>query len=160
VFGTRGSYRCILIEQKPLTAAEFKTIAEDAHHAPPKPRRTGEEDMGKGARRAAGRGEGDGEQDPVLERPFWSSVTINPPLYGADTPQSFFAENLPYGWNLRHLGGCLLHKHDVPDIAGVTTPMTYFGMWKSFFSWHVVSGCVLGAARGGRGTVVLHGGRH
>ncbi len=67
------------------------------------------------------------------------SITINPPVYGADTPQSFFDEKLPYGWNLRNLGGCLLKKYGVPDIPGVTTPMTYFGMWKSFFSWHVVS---------------------
>lgn len=67
-------------------------------------------------------------------------MTINPPLYGADTPQSFFDEKLPYGWNLRDLEGCLLKRYDVPHIPGVTTPMTYFGMWKSFFSWHVVSG--------------------
>jgi hypothetical protein len=113
-------------------------------------------------------------------------VTINPPLYGADTPQSFFDEKLDYGWNLRHLEvggewfqrgggglagflrrprsagagrgatpplrrpplaphparlnprpnprpapqGCLLHERRVPHIPGVTTPMTYFGMWK------------------------------
>lgn len=42
-------------------------------------------------------------EDALLERSFWSSVTINPPFYGADTPQSFFDEKLDYGWNLRHL---------------------------------------------------------
>lgn len=30
-------------------------------------------------------------------------MTINPPFYGADTPQSFFDEKLEYGWNLRKL---------------------------------------------------------
>jgi len=30
---------------------------------------------------------------------------------------------------------CLCAAGQVP---GVTTPMTYFGMWKSFFAWHVV----------------------
>ena len=75
-------------------------------------------------------------QDDLLERAFWSSVTINPPLYGADTPTSFFDEQLEYGWNLRDLKD-LLTQYNVPAIPGVTTPMTYFGMWKSFFSWHV-----------------------
>lgn len=70
-----------------------------------------------------------------MERAFWSAVTLNPPLYGADTPVSFFDEKVE-GWNIRNLG-CLLTQHNVPRIPGVTTPMTYFGMWKSFFSWHV-----------------------
>jgi JmjC domain, hydroxylase len=75
-------------------------------------------------------------EDELLERAFWSSVTISPPFYGADTPVSFFDEQLDFGWNLRKLG-CLLSECGVPQIPGVTTPMTYFGMWKSFFSWHV-----------------------
>ena len=62
-------------------------------------------------------------------------MTLNPPLYGADTPVSFFDEKVE-GWNIKNLG-CLLTQHNVPRIPGVTTPMTYFGMWKSFFSWHV-----------------------
>lgn len=70
------------------------------------------------------------------ERAFWSSVMIRAPLYGADTPQSFFDEDLPFGWNLRNLGD-LLKKHVVPKIPGVTHPMTYFGMWKAFFAWHL-----------------------
>lgn len=71
-------------------------------------------------------------------------MTINPPLYGADTPVSFFDEKLPYGWNLRDLG-CLLKRPDMPQVPGVTTPMTYFGMWKSFFAWHVVRGSAAGS---------------
>ena len=56
-------------------------------------------------------------------------MSLNPPLYGADTDVSFFDKSLPFGWNLHDLGD-LLREHDVPDIPGVTTPMTYFGMWK------------------------------
>ena len=121
--------------------------------------------------------------DSVVERAFWSGVTIAPPLYGADLPASFFDAKLPYGWNLRDLGD-LLRTHEVPSVmgktnepwgvmtwsgftgggsvrarrlvgfvflsqalllstshslpntSGVTSPMTYFGMWRSFFGWH------------------------
>ena len=68
-------------------------------------------------------------EDALLERAFWSSITLSPPYYGADTPCSFFDEHLRFGWNLRDLK-CLLTQRDIPAIPGVTTPMTYFGMWK------------------------------
>ncbi|KAK9865570.1 hypothetical protein WJX84_000456 [Apatococcus fuscideae] len=114
VFGTQGTYRCLLEEQKALSVADFKRLSYSrAHRTPPKGHR----------------------QDDLLERAFWSAVTLNPPLYGADTPVSFFDEKVE-GWNIKNLG-CLLTQHNVPRIPGVTTPMTYFGMWKSFFSWHV-----------------------
>ncbi|GBF97022.1 hypothetical protein Rsub_09495 [Raphidocelis subcapitata] len=119
VYGKGGAYRCILVEQKACTAARFKQLSESEGHTAPESKRG--KDVG----------------DALLERNFWSSVTINPPFYGADTPQSFFDEKLEYGWNLRHLEGCLLHSKHVPSIPGVTSPMTYFGMWKSFFSWHL-----------------------
>ena len=49
---------------------------------------------------------------------------------------SLFDEKLAWGWNLQHLG-CMLQdpEYDVPNIPGVTSPMTYGGMWKSFFGW-------------------------
>jgi JmjC domain, hydroxylase len=68
-------------------------------------------------------------EDALLERAFWSSITLSPPYYGADTPFSFFDAHLRFGWNLRSLK-CLLSQHEMPAIPGVTTPMTYFGMWK------------------------------
>ena len=71
----------------------------------------------------------------MLERAFWSSVTINAPLYGADTPTSLFDKHLDFGWNMHDLQD-LLKEYDVPAIPGVTTPMTYFGMWKV---WQVIS---------------------
>jgi jumonji domain-containing protein 2 len=98
VFGTRGAFRSMLIEQKPMTVNEYKALAESENHRPPK-------DKGRG------------EPDELMERAFWSSVTINPPLYGADTPVSFFDKKLPWGWNLRNLHD-LLQTHEVPDIPG------------------------------------------
>jgi len=115
VFGTKGAYRCLLEEQRGLAVADFKKLAYRDDHHPPR----------KGHK-----------EDALLERAFWSSITLSPPFYGADTPCSFFDEHLRFGWNLRSLK-CLLSHHDMPDIPGVTTPMTYFGMWKSFFSWHI-----------------------
>ncbi|DBA74353.1 TPA: hypothetical protein ACH3X1_011126 [Trebouxia sp. C0004] len=108
-----GYYDCVLLSKSTMTVEEFKTEAE--RRGVPKQR--------------AG-------DNALLERPFWSSLTVRPPLYGADTPHSLFDEKLDFGWNLRNLK-CLLSKYKVPAIPGVTTPMTYFGMWKSFFSWHV-----------------------
>jgi len=106
---------CILEEQRSLKGEDFKRIAQSEARAPP----TTTE-----------------QTDASLERAFWSSIAANPPIYGADTPYSLFDEKLKYGWNLRKLEGCLLEQYDVPDIPGVTSPMTYFGMWKSFFAWH------------------------
>lgn len=115
VFGTKGAYRCLLEEQRGVTVADFKKLAYRDDHATPR----------KGHK-----------QDALLERAFWSSITLSPPYYGADTPCSFFDDDLRFGWNLRKLDSLLSHS-DMPVIPGVTTPMTYFGMWKSFFSWHI-----------------------
>ena len=56
--------------------------------------------------------------DQLLERSFWSGVTLRPPMYGSDTPFSFFDEKLSSGWNLRHLGD-LLKTEAVPAVSGV-----------------------------------------
>lgn len=70
----------------------------------------------------------------ALERHFWKSVTINPPLYGADTPMSLFGSHCK-GWALTDLAD-LLKEKGVPEIPGVTTPMSYFGMWKARLCHH------------------------
>ena len=62
------------------------------------------------------------DSDAIMERSFWGSMMLAPPLYGADTPVSFFDPKLPYGWNLRDLGD-LLRTKNVPDIPG--------GFWKA-----------------------------
>eukprot|EP00873_Tetraselmis_striata_P015254 jgi/Tetstr1/435518/TSEL_024422.t1 len=113
-FGTRGTYRCVLVENKGMKVGQFRETAESEDHLPPK----------KGH-----------EDDTLLERAFWSSITINPPMYGSDNPWSLFDPKLRWGWNLRDLGD-MLQDPRIPAIPGVTTPMVYFGMWKSFFSWH------------------------
>jgi hypothetical protein len=115
VFGKGGVYMAILEEQHAMAAPDFRRLALSAARAPP------------------GRGHA---RDDMLERAFWSALTVSPPLYGADTPLSLFDAAVPWGWNLRALGGCLLQAADVPDLPGVTSPMTYFGSWKSFFGWH------------------------
>ena len=114
-FGSRGTYRCVLIEGKTMKVKEFRDAATKDDHQPPK----------KGH-----------EGDEMLERAFWSSITINPPLYGADNPMSLFDKKMRVGWNLRDLGD-LLQSPGMKSIPGVTSPMVYFGMWKSFFCWHV-----------------------
>lgn len=114
VFGRSGAYMCILEEQKPLSGSSYAALATHPNRSPPTRKKPG---------------------DVMMERSFWSSITMNPPIYGADTPLSLFDETVPWGWNLQKLG-CLFKEYKVPEIAGVTTPMTYFGMWKAFFAWH------------------------
>lgn len=172
-FGTKGAYRCVLVEQKAMTVAEFKLTAEEEGQrlggVSRGPHGAAAQQAQAGGGLAAGRttrstsschsrpppvvdvhwaaakqdGEG-GAAAPAVdpdavdadaERVFWANLTLNPPLYGADTPTSFFDDKLSYGWNLRNLGD-LLQQHNVDAVPGVTTPMTYFGMWRSFFGWH------------------------
>jgi jumonji domain-containing protein 2 len=113
-FGTRGTYRCVLVENKTMGVADFKKRALAGGHRPPLKEH---------------------EDDQLIERAFWRSITLNPPLYGSDNPWSLFDKKMRWGWNLRNLGDMLQDPHMDP-IPGVTTPMVYFGMWKSFFCWH------------------------
>lgn len=53
---------------------------------------------------------------------------MNAPLYGADTPVTLFGQHCK-GWSLCDLAD-LLKQKGVEAIPGVTTPMSYFGMWK------------------------------
>lgn len=113
-FGKSGAYMCILEEQRSMNGAVYQSMASHVNREPPKKRMAG---------------------DDMMERSFWSSIMVNPPVYGADTPLSLFDAKLPWGWNLRDLD-CLFKEYNVPEIPGVTSPMTYFGMWKAFFAWH------------------------
>lgn len=115
VFGRSGAYMAVLEEQRGMTAAQYEVMAKKKDRQPPKRMRHND--------------------DALMERSFWSGVTLNPPVYGADTVMSLFDEKVEFGWNLRDLG-CLWKEYNVPQIGGVTTPMTYFGMWKAFFAWH------------------------
>ncbi|KAG2489039.1 hypothetical protein HYH03_012477 [Edaphochlamys debaryana] len=177
VFGTKGAYRCLLVEQKPLSVADFKLAAEEEanklkpasrdgqaggsgpavrsssrstsarHYRPPSEAEAGAAMAAQRQRLRTQLSPAEGPDgaaagpdpdaiDPDLERAFWANVTLNPPMYGADTPTSFFDSKLPYGWNLQNLGDLLQTQKGVDAVPGVTTPMTYFGMWRSFFAWH------------------------
>mmetsp|Transcript_10437 Transcript_10437/g.28495 ORF Transcript_10437/g.28495 Transcript_10437/m.28495 type:complete len:626 (+) Transcript_10437:2369-4246(+) len=116
VFGRSGAYMALLEEQREMTAAQYEVLANKKDRQPPNRVRQNDKDV-------------------LMERSFWSGVTLNPPIYGADTVMSLFDDKVSFGWNLRDLG-CLWKAYNVPQIGGVTTPMTYFGMWKAFFAWH------------------------
>jgi jumonji domain-containing protein 2 len=70
-----------------------------------------------------------------VERKFWKSLTTTaaPPLYGSDVEGTLFADsNVPF--NVNKLD-CLLKKCGV-KLPGITNPMMYVGMWRSFFPFH------------------------
>ncbi|MEW5316850.1 MAG: hypothetical protein WDW38_008195 [Sanguina aurantia] len=108
-FGTKGAYRCLFMEAKPMTAADFKRTSEE------------EEAVARGMTSARSRGE------------TRSSKQNQQPPNSIEVGQN--RQLLAYGWNLGSLGD-LLDTHNVDPIPGVTTPMVYFGMWRSFFGWH------------------------
>lgn len=70
-----------------------------------------------------------------VERKFWKSLTTTatPPLYGSDVEGTLFADSdVPF--NVNKLD-CLLKKCGV-KLPGITNPMMYVGMWRSFFPFH------------------------
>lgn len=68
--GSRGLYRMLLIEGKPMSLRDdFRPLALDKDNCPPSNLETSE-----------------------LERKFWKNVTMRPPLYGADVEGSLFDE--------------------------------------------------------------------
>lgn len=74
------------------------------------------------------------ERCEELEKQYWSSITYNNPLYGADMPGSLFDDSTT-SWNvakLENLLDCLGQK-----LPGVNTAYLYLGMWKSTFAWHL-----------------------
>ena len=71
----------------------------------------------------------------AAERYFWRNVTFNPPLYGADSPGSFFDDSAGE-WNFAALPKCLLRSRIHTEIPGITTPFLYVGSFRSCFSLH------------------------
>jgi len=69
-----------------------------------------------------------------LERKFWTNLTINQPIYGADISGTVTDAD-QHIWNIGHLGTILDRIGDV-RIEGVNTAYLYFGMWKAMFAWH------------------------
>jgi jumonji domain-containing protein 2 len=73
----------------------------------------------------------------TIERQFWKTVAIGPPLYGADTPGSFFSDNIR-SWNMNDLRTFLVPVLEAIhiNIPGASTPYLYYGMWKAMFAMH------------------------
>uniref|UniRef100_A0A1I8I6P5 JmjN domain-containing protein n=1 Tax=Macrostomum lignano TaxID=282301 RepID=A0A1I8I6P5_9PLAT len=106
-----GAYQLWNETLKSLTLEQYKLLAESDVHRPPARCSSPEQ----------------------LERKYWASLTLNPPIYGADVSGSVTDADQPL-WNMRRLG-TLLDSLD-QRISGVNTPYLYFGMWKSTFPWH------------------------
>ncbi|KAH9255709.1 hypothetical protein BASA81_006103 [Batrachochytrium salamandrivorans] len=70
-----------------------------------------------------------------VERKFWKSLTTTsaPPFYGSDVEGTLFG-NADVAFNVNTLECCL--KQSGVKIPGVTNPMMYVGMWRSFFPFH------------------------
>lgn len=79
----------------------------------------------------------------AIQDEFWRGLDARrrePAVYGADTPGSLFFDDEDSQWNLSTgLQGCLLRHALDPDdkVVGVTTPMLYFGSWRTLFCCHV-----------------------
>lgn len=70
-------------------------------------------------------------------RKYWKSLSLNnnSPIYGADTPGSFYDPDVKE-WNITNLGTILNDVMSKQKIEGVNTAYLYFGMWRSTFCWH------------------------
>ncbi|ESO03771.1 hypothetical protein HELRODRAFT_80169 [Helobdella robusta] len=125
ISGREGVYEVFNIEPRKLkkggmTVDEFKAKAHNKEHSTPY--HTDADD---------------------LERRYWTNVSYNPALYGADVSGSLFDED-QHVWNIGHLNTILDSVFATLGdegkgglkIEGVNTAYLYFGMWKSAFAWH------------------------
>ena len=156
--GTRGLYRTLLIETRPLTGnGTFKAaaLAEEAVLPPAERLPTAAEARADPAALGAALA--------ARERRFWRSVTLTPPVYGADVPGSLWdppragrANGAVDGWNPARLDSLLSRALAGAGAAipGVSTAYLYFGMWRSIFAWHTEDmDLVRRRGEGGRGGV-------
>ena len=150
VLGSQGLYRLINEESRALSLKQFKVLADEA--AMPKQHSRCTRGNGSAGDSAAAKLKGEAER---AERVFWQSIATTAeaasnqlPLYGSDVAFSLFDNDddarasdcaVPLGWNMNFMPGCLLRRY-LPEncaIPGVTTPMLYYGAYKSAFAWHV-----------------------
>ena len=137
--GTRGLYRTLLVESRPMGGnSSFKAAALAEEAALP----AGEQLPSPAAARAD-----PAALDAVLaarERRFWRSVTLAPPTYGADVPGTLWDARTKGGgapvdkWNPSSLDSLLSRAlaSSGAVLPGVSTSYLYFGMWRSLFAWH------------------------
>jgi len=123
--GLGGIYEYTFLDNKPMTAAEFRDKADKYM----------ESQLGKQ------------KDQPIelLERKFWKRLgpTMQPSMYGADMEGTLFNKDDDcHGFNIAKLQSCLqlllMDQEDADSggIPGVTTPYLYFGMWASVFCAH------------------------
>uniref|UniRef100_A0A8C5EKA8 [histone H3]-trimethyl-L-lysine(9) demethylase n=1 Tax=Gouania willdenowi TaxID=441366 RepID=A0A8C5EKA8_GOUWI len=112
VTGKAGLFTQYNIQKKAMTVGEFRKMANSDKFSSPN--------------------YSDFEE---LERKYWTNVTYNPPIYGADVNGSLYE---PVKFNICNLGTILdtVEQESGITIEGVNTPYLYFGMWKTTFPWH------------------------
>lgn len=130
--GIGGVYDFTLIENPPITVAEFRDKADKYRKLL----------IGEGFNKDMSDEYVDG-----LARKFWRRLgpTMEPSNYGADVSGSFFQGADACGWNVDKLDTCIqLLRVDLKDgekdetysLPGVTSAYLYFGMWASVFAAH------------------------
>jgi hypothetical protein len=114
--GSRGLYRALYIEQKPLNlASEFRPQALEKDNMP-------------------------STSDAVeLERKYWKNITLRPPLYGADVAGSLFDEKAKVGMHAEGAGSChckaatrkclAFNAYDVVNLAKASRMYRNGGTW-------------------------------
>lgn len=135
VRGIGGVYEFTFIDNKPITAADYREKADQYIQS-----QLGDKILDNNER----------QDIDMLERKFWKRLgpTMESSIYGADMDGTLFTnnDNIGFDWNLSKIQSCLqllLMDQDDNDrkggggeIRGVTTPYLYFGMWASVFCAH------------------------
>lgn len=78
------------------------------------------------------------QDEDALEKLFWRSIgstSKDVPMYGGDQLGSIFKDSAADGWNVANLDTILTVGLD-RNVAGITSPMLYVGMWRAMFAWH------------------------
>ncbi|MEW5315471.1 MAG: hypothetical protein WDW38_006897 [Sanguina aurantia] len=113
--GSKGTFRMLMLEAKPMHLEEFATQAMSKENCC----------------------NSTTQEATDIERRYWQSMHLRPPLYGADIAGSLFDEGKK-GWNLRRLDTVLstVLKEAGHSLPGVNSPYLYFGTWRTTFAWH------------------------
>mmetsp|Transcript_24714 Transcript_24714/g.52687 ORF Transcript_24714/g.52687 Transcript_24714/m.52687 type:complete len:688 (-) Transcript_24714:96-2159(-) len=131
--GIGGVYEYALVEQPPVSVAQFRTQADEYR------------------KRHIGKEFDNDHSDDLcdeLARKFWRRLgpTMEPATYGADMEGTLFEDDRACGWNVDRLDSCLCllradakegdRDDEVFHLPGVTSAYLYFGMWASAFAAH------------------------
>ena len=142
VTGRAGAYSVFNLVRHDMSVADYEALANKVaiqfgvSSSPEKPKQPPRGRTTRSMRSAVD--EEDLHSPEAVERRFWKSLTTtaDAPLYGSDVLGTLFqgpgADELPY--NLNRLP-CMLKRVGV-DLPGITSPMMYVGMWRSFFPFH------------------------